>query len=77
MAEASSIIFQGNLNIFAKSGALCPHEVVAAPHTEVSNIPYVLEEFQLRDDCLDPRNSTENILLKLRLIFLTVLRQIM
>lgn len=53
----SSIIFQGNLNISAKSGALCPHAAVAAPHAEMSNIPCVLEEFLVRDDCLDPRNS--------------------
>lgn len=53
----SSIIFQGNLNISAKSGAPCPYAVVAAPHAEMSYIPYLLEEFLLKDDCLDPRNS--------------------
>lgn len=65
---ASSLIFQGNLDISAKKGPLCPHAVVAAPHVELSNFPYVLEEFLLRDDCLDLRNPTENLLLKLRLM---------
>lgn len=57
------------MNISAKSGALCPHAGAAAPHAGMSNIPYVLEEFLLMDDCPDPRNSRENLLLKLRLIF--------
>lgn len=40
---------------FLQSGALCPH-AVAASHAEMSHIPYMLEEFLLKDDWL-PRTQ--------------------